>query len=154
MLDYLRGKTAEESRSISDVFHEALGLLASEDAEDVADFDARIGEPNIGHDEFVQSLKADGIILNRLQAAAWVRPEGDTAARSADYLGRYQQPKRQSLSAAIEEINRPRGLAATVVQLSRDMHVEFRRDNAFRCEGRASKKYQQKFFYKTKPISC
>ena len=62
MLDYLRGKAAEESRLISDVIHEALGLLASEDAEDVADFDARIGEPNIGHDEFVQSLKADGII--------------------------------------------------------------------------------------------
>ena len=62
MLDYLRGKAAEESRSISDVIHEALGLLASEDAEDIADFDARIGEPNIGHAEFVQSLKAEGII--------------------------------------------------------------------------------------------
>ena len=58
----LRIKAAEESRSISDVIHEALGLLASEDAEDVADFDARIGEPNIGHDEFLLSLKADGII--------------------------------------------------------------------------------------------
>jgi len=58
----LRSKAAEESRSISDVIHEALGLLASEDAEDVADFDARIGEPNIGHDEFVLSLKAEGII--------------------------------------------------------------------------------------------
>ena len=62
MREYLRIKAAEESRSISDIIHEALGLLASEDAEDVADFDARIGEPNIGHDEFVQSLKADGII--------------------------------------------------------------------------------------------
>ena len=62
MLKYLRTKAAEESRSISDVIHEALGLLASEDAEDIADFDARIGEPNVGHDEFVLSLKADGII--------------------------------------------------------------------------------------------
>ena len=62
MLEYLRSKAAEESRSISDVIHEALGLLASEDAEDVADFDARIGEPNVGYNEFVQSLKADGII--------------------------------------------------------------------------------------------
>ena len=62
MLEFLRGKAAEESRSISDVIHEALGLLASEDAEDVADFDARIGEPNVGYNEFVQSLKADGII--------------------------------------------------------------------------------------------
>jgi len=62
MLEFLRSKAAEESRSISDVIHEALGLLASEDAEDVADFDARIGEPNVGYNEFVQSLKADGII--------------------------------------------------------------------------------------------
>jgi len=62
MLEYLHIKAAEESHSISDVIHEALGLLASEDAEDIADFDARIGEPNIGQDEFVLSLKADGII--------------------------------------------------------------------------------------------
>ena len=62
MLDYLRRKAAKESRSISDIIHEALGLLASEDAEDIADFDARIGEPNVGYAEFVLSLKADGII--------------------------------------------------------------------------------------------
>ena len=58
----LRIKAAEESRSISDIIHEAVSLLASEDAEDIADFDARIGEPNIGYAAFVQSLKADGII--------------------------------------------------------------------------------------------
>ena len=58
----LRIKAAEESRSISDIIHEAVSLLASEDAEDIADFDARIGEPNIGYAEFVHSLKADGII--------------------------------------------------------------------------------------------
>lgn len=58
----LRIKAAEESRSISDIIHEAVSLLASEDAEDIADFDARTGEPNIGHDEFLLSLKADGII--------------------------------------------------------------------------------------------
>ena len=62
MLEYLRSKAAEESSSISDIIHEALGLLASEDAEHVADFDARIGEPNVGYAEFVLSLKADGII--------------------------------------------------------------------------------------------
>ena len=61
-LEYLRNKAAEESSSISDIIHEALGLLALEDQEDVADFDARIGEPNIGYAAFVQSLKADGII--------------------------------------------------------------------------------------------
>ena len=58
----LRIKAAEENRSISDIIHEAVSLLTSEDAEDIADFDARIGEPNIGYAEFVQSLKADGII--------------------------------------------------------------------------------------------
>jgi hypothetical protein len=58
----LRIKAAEESRSISDIIHEAVSLLTSEDAEDIADFDARIGEPNIGYAEFVQSLRADGII--------------------------------------------------------------------------------------------
>ena len=58
----LRIKAAEESRSISDIIHEALSVLFTEDLEDIADFDARIGEPNIGYAEFVQSLKADGII--------------------------------------------------------------------------------------------
>ena len=62
MLEYLRAKAAYDSRSISDIIHEAVSLLASEDTEDIADFDARIGEPNIGYAEFVQSLKADGII--------------------------------------------------------------------------------------------
>ena len=62
MLEYLRSKAAEESRSISDIVHEAVRLLTSEDAEDIADFDARIGEPNIGYAEFVLSLKANGII--------------------------------------------------------------------------------------------
>ena len=58
----LRIKAAEESRSTSDIIHEALSVLFTEDLEDIADFDARIGEPNIGYAEFVQSLKADGII--------------------------------------------------------------------------------------------
>jgi hypothetical protein len=62
ILEYLHAKAAEESRSISDIIREAASLLASEDAEDTADFDARIGEPNIGYDEFVHSLKAGGII--------------------------------------------------------------------------------------------
>ena len=62
MLAYLRIKAAEESRSISQIIHEALGFICSEDAEDVADFDARIGEPNIGYADFVLSLKAEGVI--------------------------------------------------------------------------------------------
>jgi predicted DNA-binding protein len=62
MLEHLRAKAADDSRSISDIIDEAVSLLASEDAEDIADFDARIGEPNIGYDEFAHRLKADGII--------------------------------------------------------------------------------------------
>ena len=62
MLEYLPAKAADDSRSISDIIHEAVSLLVSENAEDIADFDARIGEPNIGYAEFVHSLKADGII--------------------------------------------------------------------------------------------
>jgi hypothetical protein len=55
-------KAAEERRSISDVIHEAVSLLASEDEEDIADFDARISEPNIGYAAFVHGLKAEGVI--------------------------------------------------------------------------------------------
>lgn len=63
ILEHLRAKAVEESRSISNVIHEALRvLLASEDAGDIADFYARIGERNVGYDAFVHSLKADGII--------------------------------------------------------------------------------------------
>lgn len=62
VLEYLHAKAAEESRSISDIIHKAVTLLVSEDAEDIADFDARIGEPNVGYPDFVKSLKADGIV--------------------------------------------------------------------------------------------
>ena len=62
MLEYLRAKAADDSRSISDIINEALSVLLTEDVEDIADFDARIGEPNIGYAAFVQGLKADGII--------------------------------------------------------------------------------------------
>ena len=58
ILEYLRNKAAEESRSISDIIHEAVSLLASEDAEDIADFNARIGEPNVGDAGFVKSAKS------------------------------------------------------------------------------------------------
>ena len=62
ILEYHRSKAAEESRSISDIIHEAVSLLASEDAEDIADFDARIGEPNVGYDALVHPLKVEGVI--------------------------------------------------------------------------------------------
>ena len=40
----LRLKAAQENRSVSDIVNEAVSLLAAEDAEDIADFDARRGE--------------------------------------------------------------------------------------------------------------
>jgi len=62
MLEFLHSKAAEESSSVSDVIHDALKVLFTEDLEDIADFDAHIGEPNVSYAEFVHSLKADGII--------------------------------------------------------------------------------------------
>jgi predicted HicB family RNase H-like nuclease len=37
----LRLKAAQENRSVSDIVNEAVALLASEDAEDIADLDSR-----------------------------------------------------------------------------------------------------------------
>ena len=61
ILGYLRPKATKESRSISDIIHKAISLLTSEHAEDIADFDVRIGKPSVCYDEFVQSLKVERI---------------------------------------------------------------------------------------------
>ena len=61
----LRLKAAQENRSVSDIVNEAVSLLAAEaaeDAEDIADFDARIKEPSMDYSSFVSDLKNDGII--------------------------------------------------------------------------------------------
>jgi len=58
----LRLKAAQENRSISDIVNEAVALLASEDAEDIADFDSRKNEPTVDYANFVASLKNDGIL--------------------------------------------------------------------------------------------
>jgi hypothetical protein len=58
----LRLKAAQENRSISDIVNEAVALLASEDAEDIADFDSRENEPTVDYANFVASLKNDGIL--------------------------------------------------------------------------------------------
>jgi hypothetical protein len=58
----LRLKAVEENRSISEIVNEAIALLTSEDAEDIAAVDARAGEPSISYADFVQSLKADGAL--------------------------------------------------------------------------------------------
>ena len=58
----LRLKAADENRSISEIVNEAIALLTSEDAEDIADYDARASEPGISYADFVKSLKADGTL--------------------------------------------------------------------------------------------
>ena len=58
----LRLKAAQENRSVSDIVNEAVALLASEDAEDITDFDSRRAEPTVDYASFVQKLKNDGIL--------------------------------------------------------------------------------------------
>ena len=58
----LRLKAAQENRSISDIVNEAMALLASEDAEYIADFDSRKNQPTVDYANFVASLKNDGIL--------------------------------------------------------------------------------------------
>ena len=58
----LRLKAAQENRSVSDIVNEAVALLASEDAEDIADFDSRRAEPTVDYASFVKKLKNDGIL--------------------------------------------------------------------------------------------
>ena len=58
----LRLKAAQENRSVSDIVNEAVALLASEDAEDIADFDSRRAETTVDYASFVQKLKNDGIL--------------------------------------------------------------------------------------------
>jgi hypothetical protein len=58
----LRLKSVETSRSVSDLVNEAVREALSEDAEDLAAFDERAGEPLISYEEMVKRLKKDGRI--------------------------------------------------------------------------------------------
>lgn len=58
----LRLKAAQENRSVSDIVNEAIALLTAEDAEDIAEYDARKNEPSMDYSRFVSELKNDGII--------------------------------------------------------------------------------------------
>ena len=58
----LKLKSFETSRSISDLVNSAIREALSEDAEDLAAFDDRIGEALISYDEMVKRLKKDGRI--------------------------------------------------------------------------------------------
>ena len=58
----LRLKSAETSRSITQIVNQAVREALSEDAEDLAAFDERQHEPLISYDKMVKRLKADGRI--------------------------------------------------------------------------------------------
>jgi len=58
----LRIKSAETSRSMSELVNEAVALSLSEDAEDLAAFEERADEPLIAFEDVLKELKANGRI--------------------------------------------------------------------------------------------
>ncbi len=58
----LRLKSAETSRSISELVNNAIKEALAEDAEDIAAFEERARERLISYDEMVKRLKRDGRI--------------------------------------------------------------------------------------------
>jgi hypothetical protein len=58
----LRLKAVETSRSVSELVNDAVREALAEDAEDLAAFEERVGEPLISYDEMVKRLKKDGRI--------------------------------------------------------------------------------------------
>jgi hypothetical protein len=58
----LRLKAVETSKSVSELINNAVREALLEDAEDIAAFEQRIGEPLIAYDEMVKRLKRDGRI--------------------------------------------------------------------------------------------
>ena len=56
----LRIKAAETERSISELVNEAVKLGLAEDAEDLAAFEERAGEPNLSFEEVLKDLKKRG----------------------------------------------------------------------------------------------
>ena len=58
----LRLKAAETTQSISKLVNDAIKQSLAEDAEDIADFEARAKEPLISYDAMIKRLKKDGRI--------------------------------------------------------------------------------------------
>lgn len=56
----LRLKSAETSRSVSELVNEAVRQALLEDAEDLAAFEERAGEPLISYEEMIKRLRKDG----------------------------------------------------------------------------------------------
>ena len=58
----LRMKSAETSRSMSELVNEAVRELLAEDAEDLAAFDERAHEPLVSFEDMLKDLKRNGRI--------------------------------------------------------------------------------------------
>ncbi len=58
----LRLKAIETSQSMSELVNNAVREALAEDAEDIAAFEERAGEPLISYDEMVKKLRKDGRI--------------------------------------------------------------------------------------------
>jgi predicted transcriptional regulator len=58
----LKLKAFETCRSISELVNNAVRETLAEDAEDLAAFEERRGEPLVSYDEMVKKLKKDGRI--------------------------------------------------------------------------------------------
>jgi len=58
----LRMKAAETARSVSELVNDAVRENLSEDAEDLAAFDERSGEPLVSYEDMLKRLQADGRI--------------------------------------------------------------------------------------------
>ena len=58
----IRLKAAETSRSVSELINEAIREELAEDADDLADFEARKREPVVAFEDFVRNLKRNGKI--------------------------------------------------------------------------------------------
>lgn len=56
----LRLKAAETDRSMSDLVNDALRLSLAEDAEDLAAFQERVGEPNLAFEDFLKDMRKRG----------------------------------------------------------------------------------------------
>ena len=58
----LRLKAVETSRSVSELVNAAVREALAEDADDIAAFEERSGEPLIAYDDMVKRLRRDGRI--------------------------------------------------------------------------------------------
>ena len=56
----LRLKSAETDRSISELVNDAVKMSLSEDADDLALFEARASEPNLRFEDIVKDLRKRG----------------------------------------------------------------------------------------------